>query len=216
MNDPITDLRARAGIPVNAAPAEPDPNDTIVWLAEQAAENIDRLTPARFHRPIPMTGAVSRWVSEFVADPFAAPSLLMQGGTGTGKTHNGFLAFRAAIVGAYQRNIRPTYRAVTYPDFVAETRPAYGDTHIEALAKYTDCQLLFMDDLGAEDKTSDWTNTTMFRLVNARWENARPTIWTTNRNAAELTAMFGDRVVSRISESRRVTLSGADRRRVTA
>lgn len=216
MNDPIAELRVRAGIPVDAHPIDPDPADTIAMLAEMAAENIDRLTPPKFHRPIPLDPRVADWIDAFVADPATSGSLMLAGGTGCGKTHNGWVAFRASVVGAYRRNIRPRYRAVTYPNFVAETRPSPNDAHVDALARYTDCDLLFMDDLGAEDRTSDWTNTVMFRLVNARWEQDRPTIWTTNRNATELTAALGDRVVSRIWDAKRVVLSGPDRRRVKA
>lgn len=215
MNDPIAELRIRAGIPVDAHPTEPDPADTIAWLAQQAADNIDRFTPVKFHRPISLDPRVTAWIESFIRDPQTATSLLLIGATGCGKTHNGYAALRAAVVGAYRRNIRTTYRAVTYPDFVAETRPAPDDAHIDALAKYTGCHLLFMDDLGADTKTTDWSNTTLFRLVNARWENDRPTIWTTNRNITELTAALGDRIVSRIWESRRVVLTGPDRRRVT-
>lgn len=215
MTDELAQLRAIAGIP-DDLPADSSPAETVAHLADQAAEVLERITPPRFRGPIQLEARVSNWVDAFVADPGGAGSLLLVGVTGCGKTHHGYAALRGAVLGSYARSVRPTYRAVSYPDFVANTRPAYDDSHLDALERYTHCRLLFMDDLGADTKTTDWSNTTLFRLVNARWENDRPTIWTTNRNQTELAAVLGDRIVSRIWESRRIVLTGPDRRRVSA
>lgn len=213
MTDRIAELRAIAGIP-DELPPPPTADEANAWLTEQAASVIDELTPRVFRHPISLDPKVTSWIEDFVANPDESPSLLLWGPTGTGKTHQAYVAFRAAVLGSYERGRRVTYRAVTHPDFATATRPAPNDAHVDALARYSTCGLLLMDDLGAEAKVTEWAETTLYRLVNARWESGLPTIWTSNKNRADLAASLGERIVSRLwSPARRLHLDGPDRRR---
>lgn len=216
MSDRTSELRARIGLAPDAAPAAYDPADTTAWLVEQVTESLNRATPRVFTQTHPLNRDVADWIAAYIADPAGTKSLLLVGSTGNGKTHQAWQALRGAVIGAYQRNVRPTWRAVNHPDFIAETRPSSGDAHVDALRKYADAGLLLFDDLGAEDKPTEWSVTTLYRLVNHRWENGLPTIWTSNRNAAALTPLIGDRSLSRIWSSRRVVFDGPDFRKASA
>lgn len=216
MSDRIAELKARIGLAADAVPQEPTLEETSAWLTEQAATVIDRVTPAKFRKTIPMDPRAQMWVNEFVANPHESSSLLLVGGTGTGKTHQAYMAWKAATLGAYARNIRPVYRAVNHPNLIAQTRPLADGSHVDNLRIYTTAGLLLLDDLGAEDKATEWSVTTLYRLVNHRWENNLPTIWTTNRAPEELEPLIGSRSLSRIWASRRVALTGHDWRKASA
>lgn len=60
------------------------------------------------------------------------------------------------------------------------------------------CDLLVLDDLGT-DKPTDWVLTTLYRLINHRYEYKKDTIITSNKSLKELAELFGDdRITSRI------------------
>lgn len=93
-------------------------------------------------------------------------------------------------------------------------------TTAATIRRYTECDILAIDDLGKEDAT-EWSVGTIFSIVNARYEAMLPTIMTSNYAPSELAqrlARKGERItaeaiVSRIVEmSRIVHLSGPDRR----
>lgn len=72
--------------------------------------------------------------------------------------------------------------------------------------------LLILDDVGAE-KMSDWVAETFYLIVNKRYNEMLPTIFTSNLSIADLAERIGDRTVSRIVEMCDVVeLIGKDRR----
>lgn len=72
--------------------------------------------------------------------------------------------------------------------------------------------LLMIDDIGAE-KLSDWVLETFYLIINKRYEEVFPTIFTSNYPLEDLAEKVGDRTVSRIIESCDVLpLSGKDKR----
>lgn len=90
-----------------------------------------------------------------------------------------------------------------------------------AVARYAKCDVLVLDDLGKEDAT-EWSVGTVFSVLDARYEDMRPTIVTSNYAPGALAdrlARRGERVTaeaiaSRISQTcRPVYLGGRDRRR---
>ena len=91
-----------------------------------------------------------------------------------------------------------------------------------AVARYAKCDVLVLDDLGKEDAT-EWSVGTVFSVLDARYEDMRPTIVTSNYAPGALAdrlARRGERVTaeaiaSRISQTcRPVYLGGRDRRRL--
>jgi DNA replication protein DnaC len=71
----------------------------------------------------------------------------------------------------------------------------------EILDKYSKAKLLVIDDFGIE-KITDWSYQMLYILINRRYENMLPTIYTSNLTLEELGEKLGDhRIPSRIQGS---------------
>jgi DNA replication protein DnaC len=76
--------------------------------------------------------------------------------------------------------------------------------------------LLHVDDVGAE-KTSEWVLEQLYAIVNARYEEERSIVITTNLERDELAAQINERTVSRLEEMCTVVpLFGDDARKQVA
>lgn len=148
-----------------------------------------------------------------IASITRGPSLLLLGATGVGKTHEAFGAMRElAVTGVYAQ-----WSVVTAADLYAALRPRHGVDSEAEFRNYRDARLLFVDDLGAERKPTEFTEEINFRLINHRYEHELPTLFTSNVDPKELGARLGDRVTSRLAEMcQRVPMKGNDRRRNAA
>jgi len=72
--------------------------------------------------------------------------------------------------------------------------------------------ILIIDDIGVE-KMSEWVEETLYAIINKRYEDVLPTIFTSNNSPEELITRLGDRIVSRIVGSCDIIeLSGKDKR----
>ena len=73
--------------------------------------------------------------------------------------------------------------------------------------------MLFVDDLAAA-KLTEWTEEVTYRLVNYRYEQCLPGIFTSNVPPAQLRDALGERIASRLVEMcERIVLKGDDRRK---
>lgn len=151
--------------------------------------------------------ALVEWVRTLPPKVLDCPSLLIAGPTGTGKTYAAYAVLRAMGIDRWQ--------AVTYADLAAELRPSGRDPEA-AFDRYAKTLLLFLDDLGAA-KGSEWVEEMTYRLINRRYEQRLPSIFTTNVPLARLREVLGERVSSRLVEMcTRIVLTGGDRRRSVA
>lgn len=212
-------LTAR-GINPDTAP-DPAPFDPAAHLTQLAALEFAAGLDARFANAETDHPQIHDWVRGYLANPREAPSLLLLGTTGSGKTHAAAAALRACVLGHAARGRRVTWRFTTHPDFNADMRPTADDRHLHVFDRCLRADLLVLDDLGA-GMVSDWTGDTLHRLVNRRWANCQPTILTSNlppRPADEhdrrpnLLDVVGDRIVSRLADGTVIRMVGADRRR---
>lgn len=138
-------------------------------------------------------------------------SLLLLGPTGVGKTWQAYGAVRALI----SSGALVDWRVVTAPDLFASLRPGGCDNPEQEFAGYATVPVLVLDDLGSE-KSSEWTEEYLCRLVNTRSEWERPTLFTSNVQPDQFGKRFGRRVTSRlIGMCTQVTMTGPDRRVVT-
>ncbi len=119
--------------------------------------------------------------------------LLLQGGTGCGKTH-----LAAAIVN-HRLAAGGSALFVVVPDLLDHLRSAYApgasegyDARFEAVRS---AELLVLDDLGAE-ATSPWAAEKLFQLLNHRYNARLATVFTTNRSLDDL----DERLRSRLGE----------------
>ncbi|OLT29312.1 ATP-binding protein [Nocardiopsis sp. CNR-923] len=176
-----------------------------------ALTKFERMTPPRYLTASTEHSRVCDWADQVAADVTQAPSLMLWGGTGTGKTHAAFGAVRRiALTGP----TRFGFLATTFPDLYAALRPgASGDQERERLMRRVlSVPVLLLDDLGTT-KSSPWTEETTYRIVNHRYNRMLPVILTSNEPPAALPELMGDRIASRLIEmTTRVEMTGADRR----
>jgi DNA replication protein DnaC len=163
----------------------------------------------------------ARWVRQLLADdPAAAPMLLLIGPTGSGKSHLAWGVVRALKLGRAEQGRGLVCRVVDHADLNAQTRPRPDDGHVGALDRCIDAELLVLDDLAAT-RATEWTEETLYRLVEARHRVKAPTVVTTNHpirrpagvgERSPLERAVGDRLASRLLDAVVVALTGPDRR----
>lgn len=175
---------------------------------EQAQERYRNQVPHRFAAAQPDDDAKA-WAKQVVTDLHSARSLLLCGPVGTGKTHYAWAALRAvADTGA-----RTTWRATTEADMFAQLRPGGASDPEGEIGKLVAASVLLIDDLGAA-KNSEWTEEVTYRIVNRRYEECRPSIFTTNVHPDHFTTTLGARIASRLAQMCEVVeVKGDDRRK---
>lgn len=196
-----------ATCPSCAAEAKGIDGDHTVWLRARSTAALDSSLPPRYTDALPDEAAVIAWVDAYVANPRAADSLLLVGVTGVGKSYQAYGALRMAMT------LRPAaWKTTTFADFTASLRPTAKDPEGN-LKTLRDTDLLLLDDLGTA-KHTEWVEEITYRLINARYEAMRPTIFTTNIPLADLRGAVGDRIASRLVETTTIVpMLGDDRRR---
>ncbi len=158
----------------------------------------------------PITTAVRRFVSRIDENIDAGRGLWFFGSVGTGKTTLAMLVSRHALEAGRSVAI------YSLPRLLAEIRTTFDDdranSYVDLLDRLTAVDLLHIDDVGAE-KTSAWVLEQLYAIVNARYEDERSVIITTNLERNELAEQINERTVSRLEEMCEVLpLWGADAR----
>src|SRR5205807_4126202 len=101
------------------------------------------------------------------------------------------------------------------PGLLNEIRETYRSerSHTDLLERLTQVDLLHVDDVGAE-RTNDWVLEELYSIVNARYEDQRSMVVTTNILDREaLCEQITERTVSRLTEMcDELPLLGNDRR----
>ncbi len=101
------------------------------------------------------------------------------------------------------------------PRLLNEIRETYRAerSHVELLDRLTTVDLLHIDDVGAE-RTNDWVLEELYSIVNARYEDQRSVVITTNIDDRDaLCQQVTERTVSRLTEMcDQLPLAGDDHR----
>jgi DNA replication protein DnaC len=185
--------------------------DPVAFRIDQARTVLARRIPERFADAVADHPAVAGWVRRYLADPGDAPSLVLTGPTGVGKTRQCWGLLRSVVEGRARAGYGLRWQITTHPELNDELRPKPNNSHAYALEPYLEAELLVLDDLGA-GKQSDWTGDSLHRLVDRRWANRLVTVYSTNLTRKQLTEAVGDRVVSRLADAEHVAIKGSDRR----
>jgi DNA replication protein DnaC len=139
----------------------------------------------------------------------AGRGLWFMGPVGTGKTTLAMLVSQAALRAGRSVAIYSLPRLLNE---IRETHRA-DRSHVDLLDRLTAVDLLHIDDVGAE-RTTDWVLEELYSIVNARYEDERSIVITTNILDREaLCEQITDRTVSRLTEMcDELPLLGHDRR----
>lgn len=119
--------------------------------------------------------AAVRFLKEAIRDGGRPRSLFISGGVGTGKT---------MLASCLARELHRKLKWCIFcnmGDVLGELRSCYakGLSAEDALRRYKKSAYLVLDDLGKERPT-EWATEQLYLLINHRYENALPTIVTTN------------------------------------
>ena len=122
-----------------------------------------------------------------------SPSLLLVGRTGLGKTHLSLSIAKEAVEKGYGVVYQTAQRLCSDLER-AHFSPLGTDADRK---KYAECDLLIIDDLGAEFSNS-FSVSAIGNLINERLFENRPTVISTNLTAEELTVRYTERTGSRL------------------
>lgn len=141
----------------------------------------------------------------------SSKNLLLIGPTGTGKTHMSTAIAKALI----EKGVEVLYDSAQNIVSAFEKdkfKSGYGAYEPEG-AKYLECELLILDDLGTEF-ASQFTVSCLYNLLNTRMNKGLPTVISTNLSPSELSEKYEDRIYSRIvgADSRILLFKGKDKR----
>jgi len=172
--------------------------------------------PPRFRKADPAHPdthpAVRAWARHYAEDPAESNSLMFHGTTGSGKTHAAYATLRAVAESGTKAY---AWRALTLPNLFGALRGrsfTEAEAYLRALCRVP---ILLLDDLGT-NKVTEWTEEVIYRVINTRYEDCLPVIFTGNHPPSALGGIVGERVASRMAEmvgQWEVALTGADRRR---
>lgn len=194
-------------------------------IARRKARALAAVIPRRyqgvsFDRP-PVThinphvvAAVRRYVDTLPDQLTRGRGIWFQGDVGTGKTTLAMLISAEALRRGHSVAI------YSLPRLLGMLRESFNEgseaSLSELLGRLTAVELLHIDDVGTE-KTSPWVLEQLYSIINARYEDGRAIVVTTNLDHVRLREQIGERTVSRLVEmcGDPLPLFGADRRMET-
>jgi DNA replication protein DnaC len=157
----------------------------------------------------PIVAATRRFADTIDAKLDAGRGLWFMGQVGTGKTTLAMLVSKAAL------DAGRSVAIYSLPRLLNEIRDTHRAerSHVALLDRLASVDLLHVDDVGAE-RTTDWVLEELYSIVNARYEDERSMVITTNITDHEaLCEQITERTVSRLAQMcDQLPLSGDDRR----
>lgn len=124
-----------------------------------------------------------------------SPNLFMHGATGLGKTHLS-LSIASVVINS---GFSVVY--LSAPSIISrlekERFSHYNQSGDDTERHLMDCDLLILDDLGTEFQTN-FSNSTVYNIINSRILYQRPTIISTNLSTRQVQSSYSERLVSRI------------------
>lgn len=153
------------------------------------------------------------------ADSFTKKSggILMSGGTGLGKTHLSLAVADAVIKKGYNViycSVPELLRIIEREHYRKWDHSRDNDISDDGVMNsVTECDLLILDDLGAEVDKPLYTSF-LYEIINARTNRKLPMIVSTNLGMNDLNARYQDRIGSRIFCFKGLVFAGTDIRKL--
>lgn len=140
--------------------------------------------------------------------------LVLSGSSGTGKTHLAVAVLRELVRSGKADG--ESARFIPVPELLAEIRSSYdktGEDHTEEaiVSKYADIDYLVLDDLGAE-KTTEWSISTLYLIIDRRHREMLPMIVTTNLSLDDVAVCLSPRIASRLACGKVIRIKAEDYR----
>lgn len=142
----------------------------------------------------------SKYAAKFPEICESGRCLLLLGRPGTGKTHLG-----VAIANDLMRKTAATavYRTIgtVLHEIKSTFRPGSERSEGQILAGLISPSLLILDEIGvSKESPSDFELSTLFSIINGRYEQMRPTVIISNLDGQSLPLAMGERCVDRLRE----------------
>ena len=148
-------------------------------------------------------------------------SVVLTGDIGSGKTHLAVAMLRELVEcgkvvnkGMYGLHMGAIF--ITVPDLLLIIRSGFNDgsrqTEEDFVDQYAKAPFLVLDDLGAE-KSTEWAVATLSAIIDRRYRELLPTIYTTNLTLDEIGSQLSRRIASRMADAKIIKLSMPDYRR---
>lgn len=157
--------------------------------------------------------AATRYLDAFEGS--GGKGLYISGCVGSGKTYAASALARSFVVAGYKAVFTTSLKMLD------EIRASYEGNREAGIGRYSRCDILFIDDIGKENANA-WALTTLFQVINDRYEAMLPTIYTSQYALEALVGRMsrsGEResaeaIVSRIAQtSETIRLRNRDRRK---
>ena len=153
-----------------------------------------RNDPNTYERMAHNLKVMQKYAAEFSADTMK--NLLLMGATGLGKTHLSSAVAREIIDRGYDVQYVTAVGMLADFEYQRFGNSINGDDG-ENVARYYDCDLLIIDDLGTE-VINQFTLSCLYNVINIRLTRRKSTVISTNLMQRELLEKYWDRVTSRL------------------
>ena len=122
--------------------------------------------------------------------------VILSGVNGIGKTH-----LAVAIV-LHMTSIGKRANFKNIVDLISELKDSFKSGSELYLHSLLDCELLVLDDLGAEYSRNDsgWVSELIYKILNRAYEDKKIVVITTNLSDYELTNKYEPRIISRLRD----------------
>ena len=153
-------------------------------------------------------------MKKFVLNIDSTPvdTILLVGDTGVGKTH--LIECMASLCIETNKVVKYA-TAFSFNQDMLKYYCASLDDKSDIIDVYLNCDVLFLDDLGSENKIKNVTNEYLYLVLNERMLNHKKTVITTNLNLAQIQDVYGERIFSRLmhkKHSLKIKMEGKDLR----